>query len=176
MDTAVDALSEHAAVKAARTRLEAAEAALAGAIIQAEAARKALDAFEAEAAEAVLCGNGRYARRNGHLSAVQEADSHIRIAKRALAQAKSEAAEAYEQAFNELKTEYQRRHAEAVKGLARALQMAYGANMKLQQVYSEAEAALGTDCGLEPLHWPELMDGDSRLMNWRRAAGLGGAT
>ena len=47
---------------------------------------------------------------------------------------------------------------------------------ELSSSYAEAEATLGTGCGLEPLHWPELADGDSRYINWRRAAGLGAAT
>ena len=116
--------------------------------------------------------NGQYAARREHLHAIEEADSEIRIAQRALDLAQGAEADAVEAAAARLQEEFKARYQKHTMGLAKALAMASGANARLLETFEQAQAALGTDCGLEPLHWRELLDGDSRLTNWRRAAGL----
>ena len=166
-------LADHPLVVEAHKHYQAAEQALATADQAAQAARDALEQHEQEAAEAI-CAGKKANGSNGHLEAIAEAESGMRVAQIAVRRAHADKHKALEAARAEHRDKLRGEYAAAVKSLDKALNMAAGANRKVFRMYRDAEEALGGKAGFEPMHWRELLDdediSDSRLARWRAAA------
>ncbi len=108
-------------------------------------------------------------------TSTRRAELEVEIADEALGLARQAEIEAYEHARKLVQRKLTRAYRDAVALLDQALATAADSNTEVLRIHNEIQAEIGSGW-VSPLYWPELLPEtdrhQSRLRQWRKAAGL----
>ncbi len=169
------ATPEHRTLAEARKQSRLAGEYFTRATVELEDAEERLEIGLKEATNGILNGLAPTALDRLHRS-VANARTVREVATDAVDQSRADELAAERVAHAERVRKRQRQYQRKVAELGDALSKVAEVNLALKDDYQTAQDALGGAFDTEPLHWPELLPEDSnsqsRLAQWRRAAGL----